>query len=301
MQRLVIAFTFLAVLALSSLRAQPQPSSWLGQVKGLIAGKQLDSAEKLIVAQMMDRPRDPALMTLLAEVRLDQGHLAEALTLLTNADKLGGATAMRAALIGLVQIAAGRLDLAEPEFRRAIRLDPKYAGAHYFLARLLYTQNRFDEAIEESKIAINLSPGFVRAYENVGLCYEGKQDFQEAEHWYQQAIQRERANRARTEWPWLDLATMLIKRNQLAKAKPYLSQALAINPRNAQAVLEMGILLEESGDAQGALGEFRTAIRLKPRMASAYYRAARISQKLGDTVEAERDFAIFRQISAERH
>jgi len=46
-------------------------------------------------------------------------------------------------------------------FEHTIRLDPKYASAHYYLSRSLYTRNHFNEAIAESKAAIALSPDFV--------------------------------------------------------------------------------------------------------------------------------------------
>lgn len=216
-------------------------------VKALIANRQLDSAEKIIVSQMMAKPQDPDLITLLAEVRLDQGRPKESLTLLNDAERVGGVTALRAQLIALAESAAGRLDLAEPQFHTAIQLDPNYAPAHYFLARLLYTRNRFDEAIQQSKTAVALSPEMVRAYENLGLCYEGKHDLKEAERWYLEAIHRDAASQTKTEWPLIDLATMLIHNDRAPDAKPYLTQALAINPHNAQSLFEMGVLLEKSG------------------------------------------------------
>lgn len=270
-------------------------------VRTFIANRQLDSAERIIVSQMMSRPQDPELMTLLAEVRLDQGRAPEALTLLGDAERLGGVTALRSQLTGLADSAAGRLDLAEAQFHAAIQLDPNYAAAHYFLARLLYTRNRFDEAIQESNHAIALSPDLVRAYENLGLCYEGKQNLKEAERWYLEAIRRDQMSENKTEWPMLDLATMLIHAGRLAEAKPYLAQALAIHPSNAQSLFEMGVLLEKSGDPQAALQNFRDAVKFDPGLAGAYYHAARICQKLGRADEAQQYFAKFKEVSEKKH
>ncbi len=292
---LIPAFLF-SLLAFNAIASDERPN-----VRTLIATRQLDSAEKIIVSQMMAKPQDPELITLLAEVRLDQGRTPEALTLLGAAEKLGGVTALRAQLTGLADSAAGRLDLAEPQFRSAIRLDPNYAPAHYFLARLLYTRNRFDEAIQESNTAITLAPGMVRAYENLGLCYEGKHNLKEAERWYLEAIHQEETSGTKTEWPMLDLATMLIHNDRIAEAKPYLTQALAINPSNAQTLFEMGVLQEKSGDSQAALQEFQEAIKADAHLAGAYYHAARICQKLGRAEEAQRYFAKFKEISEKKH
>jgi len=246
---LVLILAFSAPLSL----ARPATDDGLQEVRALIARRQLDSAERMIVSQMMTNPQDPELITLLAELRVDQGRTPEALTLLDDAERLGGVTPLRAQLAGLADTAAGRLDLAERQFRTAIRLDPKYAAAHYFLARTLYTRNHFEEAIKESKATIALSPAFVRAYENLGLCYEGKQQFEKAERWYLEAIRWETSGGTKSEWPLLDLATMLIRNNRAVEARPYLSQALAVNPRNAQVVFEMGVVLEKSGDSRGSL------------------------------------------------
>ncbi len=244
----LLSVLLVSICTASSAASQDQPD-----VKDLIARRQFKAAEQLIVSQMMTKPQDPELMTLLAEVRLDQGRAQEAATLLNDAERLDGVTVLRAQLMGLAYSAAGRLDLAEPQFRSAIQLDANFAPAHYFLARLLYTRNRFDEAIQESKAAIALSPHLVRAYENLGLCYEGKHDLKEAQRWYLEAIQRDERNPVRTEWPALDLGTMLIHEERLSEAKTYLTQALEINPSNAQTLFQMGILLEKSGDLQGGL------------------------------------------------
>jgi tetratricopeptide (TPR) repeat protein len=285
--------------------ALPTPDK-MSEAKGLIDARELDRAEKIIVAEMMTTPQDPDWITLLAQVRLGQNRTREALKLLEDADQIAGITAARAMLISLAESQAGHMDLAEPPLRTAIRLDPFNASAHYFLGRLLYTDNRFDEAIEESNKAISLAPGFVRAYENLGLCYEGKHDLTEAERWYLKAIDREATSESKTEWPMLDLATMMIRENRYAEAKPYLTQAIDINPRNIQSLFQMGILLERTGDLKGALDQFRAAIQSdqagdQPGRASAYYRAALLCKKLGYADEATEDFKKFNEIHDAHH
>jgi tetratricopeptide (TPR) repeat protein len=285
--------------------ALPAPDK-MSEAKGLIDARELDSAEKIIVAEMMTAPRDADWITLLAQVRLGQNRTREALKLLEDADQLAGITAARAMLISLAESQAGHMDLAEPPLRTAIRLDPFNASAHYFLGRLLYTDNRFDESIEETNKAISLAPGFVRAYENLGLCYEGKNDLAEAERWYLKAIDHEATSENKTEWPMLDLATMMIHENRYAEAKPYLTQALDINPRNTESLLQMGILLQRTGDLKGALDQFRAAIQSdqagdQPGRASAYYQAARLCKKLGYADEATEDFKKFKEIHDKHH
>jgi superkiller protein 3 len=271
------------------------------QAKQLIDSRQLDSAEKLIVAEMMNAPRDADWITLLAEVRLGQNRTREALNLLGDANQIAGDSSTRFMLISLAMSQAGKMDRAEAPIRTAIRLDPNNATAHYFLARLLYTDNRFDEAIEETQKTIDLSPGFVRAYENMGLCYEGKYRQDEAERWYQKAIAAQANSPTKSEWPMLDLAIMLMHENRYADAKPLLEQAIAINPLNTQALVQMGTLYETDGESQKALEEYRAAIRsehsnFQPGLASAYYKAARLAKKLGYTEESQQYFKKFNEV-----
>jgi tetratricopeptide (TPR) repeat protein len=293
---------FLFLLGIPSVAlAQTASGDMPNKVKDLIARKQLPSAEKVIVSEMMARPRDPELMTLLAQVRFYQAHFHEALTLVNNADRLGGMTAGRATLAGMIEISMNRLERAAARLRRGIELDPSSVSSHYLLARVLYTQNHFDEAIAESKKAIRLSPNLVRAYENIGLCFEGKQQFEDAEYWYLEAIHRMGKGGKNSEWPMLDLAAMLIRNNQAERARPYLEQALEINPQNAQGVFQRGVLRESSGDLRGALQDLKKATELDPKLETAYYRSAQIHQKLGEMVEAQKDFTTFKALSKEKH
>ena len=49
-------------------------------------------------------------------------------------------------------------EAAERGFLKAIELDPNYATAHYWYSRLLLSLERFDEAIREANIALDLDP-----------------------------------------------------------------------------------------------------------------------------------------------
>jgi tetratricopeptide (TPR) repeat protein len=274
---------------------------WPTQIETLIQNKELATAEKMIIAKLVATPRDPELITLLAEVRFDQERFQEVSKLLDDAAEIAGPSAKGETLRGLVAVAQNRLDLAEPKFRAAIKLDPKYAFAHYYLGRLLYKQNHFNEAIQESQAAIETDPDLVRAYENLGLCYEGQQRIDEAEKWYLEAIRREKTGGRQTEWPSLDLATMMIRNNRIDEAKAHLLEALRLNPHNPESHFQMAILLEKSGDLQGALQELQKTLSLNPKKAEAHYRSARILQRLGKKEEAQQEFDLFKKTSESQH
>lgn len=287
----------------SAQSAAPTPDN-KSETQHLIDARQLDSAEKIIVRQMMASPRDPDWITELAEVRLGQNRTREALQLIHSANILSGISSTRAMLISLAYSQAGYMDRAEAPIRRAIEMEPSNATAHYFLARLLYTDNRFDESIEESRKAVAINPSFVRAYENMGLCYEGRYQRDEAEKWYRKAIELQSSSESKSEWPMLDLAILLMHEERYEEARPLLDQALHINPNNTQALVQMATWLETKGDLGGALDHYRAAIRsdengLQPGRSAAYYKAARLCKKLGYSEEATRYFAMFREIQSD--
>jgi tetratricopeptide (TPR) repeat protein len=203
-------------------------------------------------------------------------------------------------LEGLDYVGLQRNDLAEPELRAAAELDPVDPKVLYYLGRLLYAKNWFDQAIEVTKRAIALDPTLVRAYDNLGLCYEAKQMFGEAERQYLKGIAEQRRARVRIEWPALDLGSMLLKKEEFARAKPYIQEALTINPRSAEAHLRLSSVLEREGDSQAAVAELKKAIQLDAYLVSAHYRLAQLYRRLGELSEAEAELLSFRQLSSRK-
>jgi tetratricopeptide (TPR) repeat protein len=271
------------------------------QIETLIQSKQIARAEKMIECKLVVDPRNTALITLLAEVRYNQKRYTQALQLVDDADAIAGPTAKGTTLRGLVAVDDSRLDLAESKFREAIQLDPKYAFAHFCLSRLHYTRNQYDESIQDSKAVIALAPNSVRAYENLGLCYEAKEQFEEAKKWFLQAIRVGASGGRQTEWPSLHLATMLVRNDRIEEARPYLLEALRLNPNNSHAHLQMAIVLEKTGDLVGASQELQRTLSLDPNNAEAHYRAGRIQQRLGNKDQADKEFAQFRKLSEAQH
>lgn len=270
-------------------------------VRSLIDQRALDKAEEITVRQLASNPRDINWQLLLAEIRLDQHRFDESLQLLADATQLGSKSYRIPLLAGLDYVALGRNDLAEPELRSAVGLNPSDATANYYLGRLLYAKNWFDEAIHYSQRAVELDPSLIRAYDNLGLCYEAKQMYSKAEGAYLQGVTRQRSSGAKIEWPALDLGTMLLKNDQLGQAEPYLQEAVAINPSSAEAHLRLGSLLEKQGKLSNSITELLRATELDPKLEGAHYRLGQVYSKLGETSEAEKQFVVVRQLSSKKN
>ncbi len=78
-----------------------------------------------------------------------------------------------------------------------------------------------------------------------------------------------------------------------ASMKAMLQQAVALDPSNARAHLTLGHLLQEEGNPNGAIREYREALRVKPDLARAHAGLGRALLASGSRDEAVREFRLF--------
>jgi Tfp pilus assembly protein PilF len=69
--------------------------------------------------------------------------------------------------LGLAYLNTGKPDDAVPQFRRFISLNPNFAFAHACLADALTQQHHFDEAIEQLRIVLQLTPNDIPALQKL--------------------------------------------------------------------------------------------------------------------------------------
>lgn len=79
-------------------------------------------------------------------------------------------------------------DGAEREFRRAVDLNPRYAGAHQWFAFLLASKAQFGEAIVESHTAVELDAGGVSPRRSLGWIYFYARRYDQARHHIERAL-----------------------------------------------------------------------------------------------------------------
>lgn len=74
--------------------------------------------------------------------------------------------------------------------KRAVKCDPKIAGAHYMLGRIYRSIGRFDDAIKEFELEVENSPNEWSSYVQLGslLGYE-KKDYKKAVYYYNKGVE----------------------------------------------------------------------------------------------------------------
>jgi tetratricopeptide (TPR) repeat protein len=90
--------------------------------------------------------------------------------------------------IGLALDAQGKTKEAIAAYRRAIRFDPKYADAHYALGLALSDVGKLDEAIATFRKGIKLDPKDARFHQALGTALHEKGKPNEAIASFQRAL-----------------------------------------------------------------------------------------------------------------
>ena len=80
---------------------------------------------------------------------------------------------------------------AEEQFKRAIELNPDYATAHHWYGEMLGAEGRFDEAIAEQKIALQLDPISFIINMDLGWNFYLARRYPEAVEQYRKALELE--------------------------------------------------------------------------------------------------------------
>ena len=192
--RLAIFVALLTILVGSSV-AVAQVDNLVPRLEhaaGLIAGKQIDEAEKELSAILKAMPNEPIALNLLGTVRAQQGRFNEAEVLFASAVRGDNRFVGPHMNLAYLYTLRGQPTKTISELREVLRLDPKNSEALDRLARLLLAQKQIDEGIEvieQGETSQTLSAPLLVL---LGDAYLKKGDATRAEESYERALLQER-------------------------------------------------------------------------------------------------------------
>ncbi len=96
--------------------------------------------------------------------------------------------------IGLLYLEINMLDEAIEEFRKALRLTPDFPDIKFYLAKALYEKEVINEAIDVLKDIIKMKPDFVSAYLLLGRCYYKNGDLKSAKEVWEEGYKIDPTN-----------------------------------------------------------------------------------------------------------
>ena len=167
-------------------------------------------------------------------------------------------------------------DQATGQLQQAIAENPQLPEAHYQLARLLYLNKWEDEAGVELLEAVRLRPGFADAHQLLAEIYEKRGRIDLRDQHLKLMMEARQASSATT-------AKELIQRGIGARlTKDYglaleeLEKALRLEPRNSEALYELGVLYQEMDNPDKALNTFQQVLKLPAPPVEVYNRISNI-------------------------
>jgi type IV pilus assembly protein PilF len=141
-------------------------------------GNSVDEALKYLDRSLSLNPRSFLAWNAVGLARSIKGDLQASVAAFQKALEINPGFTEAHNNLGTIYQELGFADKAEAEFRKALE-DPAYLSLelpHYNLARLYYTQNRFDDANDEVERSIRLKARFAMAHNLKGLILERKGD-----------------------------------------------------------------------------------------------------------------------------
>ncbi|MBI1940271.1 MAG: tetratricopeptide repeat protein [Acidobacteria bacterium] len=200
-------------------------------------------------------------------------------------------------LMGLTLFFYREYVLAQAELLTALRDRPNDEEILYYLGRVYSTQNNFGPAVKALKRLLALNPKSYKALDNLGLCYEALGQTENARVAFESAQAIARDVDPTYDWPYANLAEMLVKENRAREALPHAQEAVRVNPRSARNHFLLGKVLARGGEMEDSLEHLLKAVELDPSYAEPHYLLGRLYQKSGQREEAAREFALFEKIS----
>jgi tetratricopeptide (TPR) repeat protein len=191
----------------------------------------------------------------------------------------------------------GNDDSATQTLIRTLDFYPDDGNTAYMLGRIYYQQSRVELALGQFRRVLKLDPNSYKAHDNLGLCYEAMNQPDLAIHHFMTAIKLVFKDHPDYEWPYANLAELLLKRDEPKKAFSLAAEAAKRNPASARNFFLAGKALWKLDETDLALKWLDQSSRLDPNYAEPHYLLGQIYQRLGRNEDAKRALQEFQRIS----
>lgn len=188
--------------------------------------------------------------------------------------------------VGFYLVQQQRFSEAIEQYRHALDIDPDYAEAHANLGSALASLGRTDEAISSYRDALDIKGESAETRLNLGLALAKQGRLDEAIEQYRHAL---RLNPDYAEGH-ANLGVALIALGQSNEAQDHFHEAIRLNPDLPEAHNNLGSILVGQGRLQDALPYYKRAIASRPAYLDAHINLGIALFWLKKPIEAEAKF-----------
>lgn len=257
-------------------------------------------AEALLLVAAEANPQSAEVLRVLGGVFFLRGRPLNAAIALKKAEAIAPLDERSRFTLAMAYVALGHRDWARPELAKLTAAAPASPLYPYWTARLDYDDGQYATAVKGLLRAVELDPRHMKAYDNLGLCYEALGRFDDAQRSWEEAIRLNAEQQAKSPWPALNFGLLLTRLDKLDEAEARFRESLASDPRFPPARYQLGITLGKKGRVAEAVAELEEAARLDPAYPEPQYALSRLYRRAGDKEKADRALQRFQEIKREK-
>jgi tetratricopeptide (TPR) repeat protein len=193
----------------------------------------------------------------------------------------------------------GKVASAIEVFRAAVADLPRSWKLRAGLGSACYLAGDYESAAQALLEAVRLKPDATPAWFLLGEAYESATRSQPA---IETAFGSYLKSAPRDAWAYYHYGAILYQRAQASGRADYheavlnLNQALRLDPKLAQAYLELGLIAMAEGKTEQSITALQKAVSLEPGLAAAHYRLGLAYQRLGNGTRAQEEMSRFRAL-----
>ncbi len=176
---------------------------------------------------------------------------------------------------------------AEQLFLKVLDNEPANEDAAYMLGRVYYMENRVDYAMAQFQRALKVNPKSYKAWDNLALCYDAKGEYEKAIGAFLEAIKIVEKGFPEYDWPYANLADLLLRRNEFQQAYQAATMAAKRNPFSARNFYLGGKALWRLDRTEDALKWLERSSGLDPDYPEPLYLLGQVYAKSGDREKAK--------------
>ncbi len=162
--------------------------------------------------------------------------------------------------LGLALTTLGKRSQAIEHFKKALRLEPKWADAHHNLAIAYLGEGKFINAARHFQEALKIDSQHAQAHNNYGALLLQQGRFEEATMHFNKALEAKQ-DYAKAH---VNLGILLGLKGKHRESIEHYQKAIELDPFLADAHYNLAITLGEQGKMREAIEQCRAALRLKP-------------------------------------
>nr|XP_031825496.1 Bardet-Biedl syndrome 4 protein homolog isoform X1 [Nomia melanderi]XP_031825497.1 Bardet-Biedl syndrome 4 protein homolog isoform X1 [Nomia melanderi]XP_031825498.1 Bardet-Biedl syndrome 4 protein homolog isoform X1 [Nomia melanderi]XP_031825499.1 Bardet-Biedl syndrome 4 protein homolog isoform X1 [Nomia melanderi]XP_031825500.1 Bardet-Biedl syndrome 4 protein homolog isoform X1 [Nomia melanderi]XP_031825501.1 Bardet-Biedl syndrome 4 protein homolog isoform X1 [Nomia melanderi]XP_03182550 len=196
--------------------------------------------------------------------------------------------------LGLLYLKIGDVQRAFQQFGTALAHSPNCTRAILPIAYIIQNHQEYDVALSKYKLAAQSIPESHALWNNVGMCFYGKQKFVAAIT----CLKRAHYLSPMAFLPAYNLGMVLLTTGQPASAAVYLCAAVSADSSNPMAYLLLGLALKRLDDLEGAEKVLQKAHALSPQDPLILINYAITLSALGNTGGAEELLTSLNDITA---